>query len=119
MPAFGKMVHSWDYGIYRVKLDGEQIAEQDLYDPNVTPVEHKWGMRKLGPGVHTLRFECAGKSPKSKGYYLGFGAWWAAPRSIAAPPASTSAPCRRPSEPPMRPGTRTNEGTSCQGQAAP
>ena len=70
----GKMVHSWDYGIYRVKLDGEQIAENDLYDPNVTPVEHKWGMRKLAPGVHTLRFECAGKSPKSKGYYLGFGA---------------------------------------------
>ena len=74
MPLLGKMVHSWDYGIYRVKLDGEQIAEQDLYDPNVTPVEHKWGMRKLAPGVHTLRFECAGKSPKSTGYYLGFGA---------------------------------------------
>ena len=31
-------------------------------------------MQKLTAGTHTLRFECAGKSPSSSGYYLGFDA---------------------------------------------
>jgi len=31
-------------------------------------------MQTLAAGTHTLRFECAGKSPRSAGYYLGFDA---------------------------------------------
>ena len=69
-----KMVHSYDYGIYRVLLDGRQIAQLDLYDPEIVPTAEKLGSQKLTAGTHTLRFECAGKSPKSAGYYLGFDA---------------------------------------------
>jgi hypothetical protein len=68
------MVHSYDYGIYRVLLDGKQIAQLDLYDPEIVAIAEKLGTQKLTAGAHTLRFECAGKSPKSAGYYLGFDA---------------------------------------------
>jgi D-arabinan exo alpha-(1,3)/(1,5)-arabinofuranosidase (non-reducing end) len=69
-----KVVHSWDYGIYRIKLDGQQLAQLDLYSSEVTPTTDKLGRRHLDAGTHTLRFECAGKSPESKGYFLGFDA---------------------------------------------
>jgi hypothetical protein len=71
---YAKMVHSWDYGIYRVLLDGKQLAQLDLYDAAVTPSSHKLGAQKLAAGAHTLRFECAGKTAKSAGYFLGFDA---------------------------------------------
>jgi hypothetical protein len=68
------MVHSHDYGIYRVLLDGKQIAQLDLYDPEIVPAAEKLGTQKLTAGTHALRFECAGKSDKSTGYFLGFDA---------------------------------------------
>jgi hypothetical protein len=70
----GKMVHSWDYGTYRVLLDGQPIATQDLFNPAVTPSTHRWGTHQLAAGPHTLRFECVGKSADSKGYFLGLDA---------------------------------------------
>ena len=70
----GKLIHSWDYGKYRVILDGKTIATEDLYYPNVKPTDHNWGSHKLAASPHTLRFECVGKSPDSKGYFLGFDA---------------------------------------------
>jgi hypothetical protein len=69
-----RMVHSYDYGIYRVLLDGAQIAQVDLYDPQIVPAAERLGMQTLKAGTHTLRFECAGKSSKSAGYFLGFDA---------------------------------------------
>ena len=36
--------------------------------------EHQWGQQQLAAGPHTLRFECVGKNPESRGYYLGFDA---------------------------------------------
>ena len=69
-----KTVHSYDYGIYRVLLDGQQIGQLDLYNPEIAPTTEKLGTRNLTAGTHTLRFECAGKSPKSAGYFLGFDA---------------------------------------------
>lgn len=69
-----KMVHSWDYGAYRVKLDGRQIAQFDLYSPNTTTAIDKLGWQHLDAGNHTLRFECAGHNAASKGYFLGFDA---------------------------------------------
>ena len=69
-----KTVHSWNYGIYRVMLDGKQIAQLDLYSPEVKPTADKLGRHPLDAGTHTLRFECAGKSPASTGYFLGFDA---------------------------------------------
>ncbi len=71
---WGRMLHSRDYGIYRVLLDGKELAVMDLYDPNVTPVPHNWGTKQLPAGEHVLRFECTGKSSKSTGYFLGFDA---------------------------------------------
>ena len=56
-----------------VKLDGKEIAKHDLYSANVTPTPHRWGVHALEAGAHTLRFECVGKSPDSKGYLFGFG----------------------------------------------
>ena len=70
----GKMLHSWDYGLYRVKLDGAPLAQLDLYAPEATPGEHKLGTRQLSAGTHILRFECVGKSARSAGYFLGFDA---------------------------------------------
>jgi len=69
-----KTVHAHDYGIYRVLLDGRQIAQLDLYDADIAPTSEKLGMQRLTPGTHTLRFECAGKSARSAGYFLGFDA---------------------------------------------
>jgi hypothetical protein len=69
-----KMVHSHDYGIYRVLLDGNRLGEFDLYDPEITTAAEKLGTRQLTAGTHTLRFECAGKSSKSTGYFLGLDA---------------------------------------------
>jgi hypothetical protein len=68
----GRLTRSWDYGTYRVKLDGRELATLDLYAPNSDPTTYRWGERKLAAGKHTLRLECAGKSEKSKGYLLGF-----------------------------------------------
>jgi Protein of unknown function (DUF2961) len=70
----GKLLRSWDYGIYEVKLDGNGIAQLDLYSPDPTPSEHKLGVHELSAGNHTLRFECTGKSSKSAGFFLGFDA---------------------------------------------
>jgi hypothetical protein len=67
----GKLTHSWDYGIYRVKLDGKEIATQDLYSPTITHATHRWGVHALAKGPHTIRFECVGKSKDSTGYFLG------------------------------------------------
>jgi len=69
-----RTVHSWDYGVYRVKLDGQQIAQLDLYSQATSPATDKLGWHQLDAGTHTLRFECAGKAPDSKGYFLGFDA---------------------------------------------
>jgi len=69
-----KMVHSWDYGTYRVLLDGQSVGQLDLYDPEVSPTTDKLGRQTLSAGPHTLRFECTGKAAKSAGYYLGFDA---------------------------------------------
>jgi hypothetical protein len=69
-----KVIHARDYGIYRVKLDGKEVGQIDLYAPDIMPAEHKLGIHQLAAGTHTLRFECVGKSAESTGYFLGFDA---------------------------------------------
>jgi len=70
----GRLFDSFDYGTYRVLLDGKEIGRHELYD--VTPTLHPrpWGLHQLAAGEHMLRFECIGKPTKSKGYLLGFDA---------------------------------------------
>ena len=67
----GKLVRSWDYGKYRVTLDGKELGTVDLYAENVTAKTCDWGHQTLAAGEHTLRFECTGKAEKSKGYFFG------------------------------------------------
>jgi hypothetical protein len=69
-----KLLRSYDYGIYAVKLDGRPVARLDLYSPQIVPAEERLGTHKLAAGGHLLRMECAGKSPGAKGYFLGFDA---------------------------------------------
>lgn len=68
----GRLVNSWDYGKYRILLDGQELAVLDLFNPNVVVNTYRWGTRNLDAGKHTLRFECVGKADASKGYFLGF-----------------------------------------------
>jgi hypothetical protein len=69
-----KLEHSFDYGTYRIKLDGEEVANLDLYSPTVVAARHSLGKHNLSAGTHMLRFECVGKSTLSHGYLLGFDA---------------------------------------------
>ncbi len=66
-----KLTHSWDYGTYRVRLDGKEVGTFDLLNANVTPTPHKLGMHQLAAGPHTLRFDCTGRSDKSEGFFFG------------------------------------------------
>ncbi len=68
------MVKSWDYGKYRALLDGRPLGTWDLVSDNVVADEHKLPFQKLAAGKHNLRFECVGKSPESRGFFLGFDA---------------------------------------------
>ncbi len=68
----GKLTYSWDYGKYRVSLDGKELAVVDMYSPTVKVTPQRWGTHKLAAGKHVLRFECVGKSDKSDGYLFGF-----------------------------------------------
>jgi len=66
---------SWDYGIYRISLDGRALAKGlDLYSPNLAIREHNLGEHNLVAGRHLLRFDCIGKNAVSNGHYLGVDA---------------------------------------------
>jgi hypothetical protein len=72
-----------DYGIYRVFLDGKDVTEledypdwntkgaMDFYDAGIIVRDYYLGSYMLSQGKHTLRFECAGMNPFSKGKLLG------------------------------------------------
>lgn len=65
-------IHSFNYGIYRVKLDSQEIGQLNLFAFSMTPTTDKLGWHHLDTGKHTLRFECTGKSAESLGYCLAF-----------------------------------------------
>ena len=67
-----KLVRCWDFGIYRVTLDGKEGASVDLYGPSHVVFPQSLGKQALAAGEHVLRFECRGKSEKSRGVFLGF-----------------------------------------------
>jgi hypothetical protein len=72
-----------DYGIYRVFLDGKNVTEladypdwnprepMDFYDERIVVKDYYLGSYVLKPGKHTLRFDCVGQNPFSKGWLLG------------------------------------------------
>jgi hypothetical protein len=72
-----KLTKSFDYGVWKVSLDGAVIKgleAVDLYAPTVISQEFKVGSVDLAQGEHFLTFECVGKNPQSKSYYLGVDA---------------------------------------------
>jgi hypothetical protein len=83
---WGKLIHSFDYGIYRVTLDGQELAAVDLYSPEAKRQSDHWGVHKLAAGPHVLRFECKGKSDHSTGYYLGLDSFAAVVPAYERPP---------------------------------
>ena len=67
-----RLTHSYDFGVYTLKLDGKPVAENlDLYSPTIEVKEHHLGELPAGAGKHTLTLECVGMSPASKGAKLG------------------------------------------------
>jgi hypothetical protein len=78
-----RLTRSEDYGIYRITLDGKDmpptegevtapgIQAFDLYSPELKIKDLYLGSFRLAPGKHTLRFECVGRNPLSKGDCLG------------------------------------------------
>lgn len=67
-----RLTHSYDYGKYRVLLDGKPAAGPfDLYSAEIEVHDLSLGDHKLSPGKHTIRLECVGKNPVSTGTRLG------------------------------------------------
>jgi len=83
---WGRFVASWNYGIYRVTLDGQELATLDLYAAKTAAREVDWGRRTLAAGPHRLRFECAGKAEASQGYFFGFDRLDMPSRAYERPP---------------------------------
>lgn len=79
-----RFTHSYDYGTYRIFLDGKNIQQLggylwdekedfiDFYSKQLEVRDHYLGSVKLSKGKHTIRFECVGKNPFSKGNCVGF-----------------------------------------------
>jgi len=78
-----RFTYAEDYGIYRIFLDGkdvrqpadymagQKIADYDFYSSVLQVKDNYLGSFKLTGGKHTLRLECVGRNPLSKGKYLG------------------------------------------------
>jgi len=83
---WGKFIHAPDYGIYRVTLDGQELAVADLYGETIKRQADHWGVHKLTAGPHVLRLECTGKSDHSTGYFLGLDSFAAVVPAYERPP---------------------------------
>ncbi len=72
-----KLTKSWDYGNWKVRLDGKVVGgleNVDLYSPQIVSHDFRLGALDLTAGGHELSFECTGRNPQSKGHYLGVDA---------------------------------------------
>lgn len=84
---WGKFIHAPDYGIYRVALDGAELAVVNLYDSTINRQAERWGARALTAGPHILRLECVGKADQSASYYLGLDSVAAVIPAYERPPS--------------------------------
>jgi hypothetical protein len=55
----------WNYGIMEVYLDGELRAQVDLYSDTVQTGQRVFTASGLGPGAHTIKLVCTGRSNPS------------------------------------------------------
>ena len=66
------LTRSWDYGTFRVELDGKAIGNPvDLYGSNISMEDKSFGPVELTAGAHTLTLRNVGKNPESKGFFMG------------------------------------------------
>ena len=66
------MTYSYDFGTYRIMLDGEEVRDPiDFYNAAVKVRELNLGQRRLSPGSHKIRLQCTGTSGQSRGSKLG------------------------------------------------
>ena len=67
-----RMTYSYDFGTYRILLDGEEVRDPiDFYNAAVKVRELNLGQRRLSPGSHKIRLQCTGTSGQSRGSKLG------------------------------------------------
>lgn len=67
-----RLTHSFNYGAYRILLDGNEVRGiYDFYSPNTRVDEINLGFYEFTPGLHTLRFEYVGRAGFSLGSGLG------------------------------------------------
>jgi hypothetical protein len=75
-----RFTHADDYGLYRIALDGKNIADfdqkdwlkaVDFYSSKLMVNDIYVGSLSLKAGKHTLRLECLGQNPMSRGMLLG------------------------------------------------
>jgi hypothetical protein len=67
-----RLTRSFDYGIWSVAVDGEVVAPRvDLYEPATKVRDLQLDVYNLAPGTHTVRFECVGQNPLSRGAWIG------------------------------------------------
>ncbi len=62
-----KTAKSYNYGIYKVYIDGEYVATYDGYDQSVFVYNLSLGKREITAGDHMLKLELTGVNPKSIG----------------------------------------------------
>ncbi|MBI1853425.1 MAG: DUF2961 domain-containing protein [Planctomycetes bacterium] len=66
------VTHSYDFGIYRITLDGAPVGEPiDFYSPTVEVHDLTLSEAALAPGAHVVRLDCVGKNATSTGTKLG------------------------------------------------
>jgi len=76
------LTHSFDYGMYRISLDGKDIGQpRNLYNSAVIVKTERLGVHELTKGEHVLRFTAVGTDPRSRlivdgspGYFFGLDA---------------------------------------------
>jgi D-arabinan exo alpha-(1,3)/(1,5)-arabinofuranosidase (non-reducing end) len=66
------LTRSFDYGTYRISVDGKVVVPAiDLYSDETRVEEVALGSRVWQGTTHVLRFECTDRNPVSRGCYLG------------------------------------------------
>jgi hypothetical protein len=67
-----RATQSYDYGVFRVLLDGKPAIERlDLYSKDIEVHDHSLGDHELAAGKHTIRIECIDRNPQSTSRRLG------------------------------------------------
>lgn len=79
-----RFTYAQDMGTYRIFLDGKNVKQPedymanpklqdfDFYSPQLFVKDIYLGSFKLPLGKHTIKLQCVGKNPMSKGNYIGF-----------------------------------------------